>query len=602
MPPNVENTASLEAGLRSLVRYYLDCMLHSNAIFLCERLVACNPREENVLLLATCYFGESSELRAHALLQGCRLPESRFLLATCCLNLGRLVEVERVLLEGTGVLQKGPNESREEILSEPCPIPFGAAGLRLLGLACQAAGRRESAEEYFRLSLELDPLMWVSIQSLCELGADFDVEKHFERFLEKAAGAAARSSAGGPAPAAETRGKRLPWSSYLQASSGGRADENVVCGTAWWRGDDAAQAMPPPPPPPPGARSSAASVSAGTMETPTRSRGGETKNTSPDGGRALFGTPGPTQRRGGSGANATTSHGQAFMTPAFRTPAASGVRFNTAGGGATPGGGIGGGRRGRGMSSPAAAVSRGKSCRRKGGGAPRGAAATRPAASSAAASASSAAASDGIGHLLDLGARLGAFFPPAVGPGPVPGLEQLLQEASEAVSSAEEKEKERPAALTTAAPAAPATPSGDGIETPIGKAEASGVRRRGGGGRIFATPGLTPIPTAWTPDHAGARDDDDASSVKDDDTAAQEETPSMFLAGLLRGTPETAGGTARRGGGRGGGSAFFSETPVPLVEGRLPEPVGMRAARMSAAGAAVGGGGGGLGSSALKGR
>ena len=105
------------------------------------------------------------------------------------------------------------------------------------GLACQAAGRRESAEEYFRLSLELDPLMWVSIQSLCELGADFDVEKHFERFLEKAAGAAARSSAGGPAPAAETRGKRLPWSSYLQASSGGRADENVVCGTAWWRGD-----------------------------------------------------------------------------------------------------------------------------------------------------------------------------------------------------------------------------------------------------------------------------------------------------------------------------------------------------------------------------
>lgn len=71
------STADLEASLRSLVKYYLDCLMHPNAIFLCERLVACNPREENVLLLATCHVLESSELTAHALLQGCRLPESR---------------------------------------------------------------------------------------------------------------------------------------------------------------------------------------------------------------------------------------------------------------------------------------------------------------------------------------------------------------------------------------------------------------------------------------------------------------------------------------------------------------------------------------------
>lgn len=76
--PTAAANANMEAALRSLVSYYLDCMMHSNAIFLCERLVACNPtREENVLLLATCYVRESSELRAHALLQGCRLPESR---------------------------------------------------------------------------------------------------------------------------------------------------------------------------------------------------------------------------------------------------------------------------------------------------------------------------------------------------------------------------------------------------------------------------------------------------------------------------------------------------------------------------------------------
>lgn len=47
--------------------------------------------------------------------------------------MGKLAEAERVLLEGTGVLHKGPEEGRDEILADPCPIPHGAAGLRLLG-------------------------------------------------------------------------------------------------------------------------------------------------------------------------------------------------------------------------------------------------------------------------------------------------------------------------------------------------------------------------------------------------------------------------------------------------------------------------------------
>lgn len=47
------------------------------------------------------------------------------------------------------------------------------------GFACQGLGRRESAEEYFRLSLELDPLLWVSVAALCELGTDLDVTGNF---------------------------------------------------------------------------------------------------------------------------------------------------------------------------------------------------------------------------------------------------------------------------------------------------------------------------------------------------------------------------------------------------------------------------------------
>lgn len=70
--------AEMEDSLRSLVQYYLENLMQANATFLGERLVACNPREENVLLLATCHVMNKSNLTAHALLQGCRLPESRW--------------------------------------------------------------------------------------------------------------------------------------------------------------------------------------------------------------------------------------------------------------------------------------------------------------------------------------------------------------------------------------------------------------------------------------------------------------------------------------------------------------------------------------------
>lgn len=116
-----------------------------------------------------------------------------------------------------------------------------------VGLACQRSGRRESAEEYFRLSLELDPLMWVSIQSLCELGAKFDIEKHFETFAEKIGrrGGHISSTGGGGAAAGPfrrgaSRDRRSPWAHYLQASLGGRLDEcgiSAATAAAWTRRD-----------------------------------------------------------------------------------------------------------------------------------------------------------------------------------------------------------------------------------------------------------------------------------------------------------------------------------------------------------------------------
>ncbi|CAM9852723.1 unnamed protein product, partial [Discosporangium mesarthrocarpum] len=83
------------------------------------------------------------------------------------------------LLEGTRVLELGPKACREMLRGDPCPVPNGAAGLHLLGLACLRGNRRENAEEYFRLSLDHDPLMWISLQGLCELGVDVGVEAYY---------------------------------------------------------------------------------------------------------------------------------------------------------------------------------------------------------------------------------------------------------------------------------------------------------------------------------------------------------------------------------------------------------------------------------------
>ncbi|CAM9824039.1 unnamed protein product [Choristocarpus tenellus] len=123
----------MEEALRPLVRIYLDGYMLSNALFLCERLVAYNPSEENVLLLATCHLRDGADLRAHALLQGSRAPQNRYLLALCCLNMGKLAEAERALLEGTKVLDLGPKACKDALRADPCPIPNGAAGLYLLG-------------------------------------------------------------------------------------------------------------------------------------------------------------------------------------------------------------------------------------------------------------------------------------------------------------------------------------------------------------------------------------------------------------------------------------------------------------------------------------
>lgn len=262
------------------------------------------------------------------------------------------------------------------------------------------------------------------------------------------------------------------------------------------------------------------------------------------------------------------------MTPSARTPAGpSDVRLNAGGGGGDGGRGVG-----RGATAAAAASLRGNENNSNSNWSGAAAAAAEAAAgvaesgtgTGAGAGAGEARGGEGgIGHLIGLGARLGTFFPSAVGPGPVPGLEQLLQEASDAVSTAEQY------------PPTPGYKYG-GVGFPDTGPGGPATEAAAGSARFLATPGLTPIPTARTPGGVGFGADMGGGGGG----GAEEDTPSMFLTGLLRGGSPAIAGTPGVG---VGGRVSVRDIPGGDFEeeddghGRA---AGARATRMAAAGLA----------------
>ena len=189
----------------ALVERYLSLSLFRNAIFLGERLVAAFPSARNVHLLATCFYRSGKPGRAFSLLSSRNSTisvargdpnsnsggpftgrddvaeeASRYLLALCGLEIGKLKEAENALLSSVSKKQTergerslGPSDISEEVLSEEkCPVANGAAGLYLLGKICLKDNRHEHAIEYFALALKLDAFMWDAYEQLCALGAD----------------------------------------------------------------------------------------------------------------------------------------------------------------------------------------------------------------------------------------------------------------------------------------------------------------------------------------------------------------------------------------------------------------------------------------------
>ena len=170
------NRHPLEAHLIACVQENLSLCLYENAVFLCERLVAEFATENNVFLLATCHHRSNQYHRAYQLLKDLSSPASRYLFATCCIQMGnRLSEAEAALLPD----------------NDASRVPHGAAGLCLLGKIYQLSNRHANAIAAYNAALILDPMMWCAFEELCTLGADTETK----RYVSNANGSADEFSA-----------------------------------------------------------------------------------------------------------------------------------------------------------------------------------------------------------------------------------------------------------------------------------------------------------------------------------------------------------------------------------------------------------------------
>ncbi|KAH7278300.1 hypothetical protein KP509_38G034900 [Ceratopteris richardii] len=147
----------MEAFLIDCIMSSLHVYMYRNAIFLCERLYAEFPSENNLHLLATCYFRNNQAHRVYHILKGEKSAQLRYLFALACYEMGNLAEAEAALLH--------LGESGAE-------VPHGAAGYYLLGLICRHTDRRQAAITHYTQALSLDLFFWSAYEELCTLGAE----------------------------------------------------------------------------------------------------------------------------------------------------------------------------------------------------------------------------------------------------------------------------------------------------------------------------------------------------------------------------------------------------------------------------------------------
>lgn len=163
---------TMELTWSDLVEKYLSCHMYDTARFYAERLYYDQPCPENVYALALCYFHMGKVKQTYLILQDVKyaqqaqassgsnntavqsggevLAKSQYLLALCCVQLGKFEEAE-VILQPFARITKVELITKDTVKD----IPGGAAGVFLMGKICRRQHRRALATHYYHLALEV---------------------------------------------------------------------------------------------------------------------------------------------------------------------------------------------------------------------------------------------------------------------------------------------------------------------------------------------------------------------------------------------------------------------------------------------------------------
>jgi len=160
---------------KALVKQYLGQYLFETAKFYAERYFAESPNEVSLHHLALCYYRLGKLKQTYLLLSESKYlnsAENKYLFAQVCVHLGKYDEAEYVL-HANNRLMFEEEFTKESMIG----VPGGAGGLYLMGKICRRQQRKDSAIQYFKLALEIDPFFWSAIVELSELGVDFKIDE-----------------------------------------------------------------------------------------------------------------------------------------------------------------------------------------------------------------------------------------------------------------------------------------------------------------------------------------------------------------------------------------------------------------------------------------
>ncbi|KAI9734072.1 MAG: anaphase-promoting complex subunit cdc27 [Claussenomyces sp. TS43310] len=178
------STLCITSQLRQHVYYHIDNNLLKNALFLAERLVACDIRSsESVYLLSLCHlrladyksaYEYSKQHGSRGTHLGCA-----YVFAQASLALGSYKD-GIVALEKSRGLWGGRNSFGKHTQTSRYPYPDAAAIYCLLGKLYQGYDDKKKAVSFFEEALRLSPFMWDAFTTLCDMGARVHVPNIFK--------------------------------------------------------------------------------------------------------------------------------------------------------------------------------------------------------------------------------------------------------------------------------------------------------------------------------------------------------------------------------------------------------------------------------------